>query len=288
MVFEVEHMAGKLTDADARNLIEAYRSGLPYKACAERFGISAMTAWKIIRDAGAGRDMSTAVNAGYRKLRASLVDEVVLRFDRGESVKAIAVALGVTDRRKIAQCLNDAGRSVRNRRQAMLLRMERSSPEERAALSAAAHGAIRSTKQSDIHARRRAVGNAHTLCRVGSYEADLIDALASSGKSAIPQFPVENRNIDIMVWPVAVEIHVNSGNPVNLPYTRRRIEQLTDRGLHVLYVWITPSHPFDAHAACRDVVAFYESVKRLPPGIGQYRVIRGSGKLVTAGCGDLH
>lgn len=228
------------------------------------------------------------------------VDEgdAIERYTGGESCKSIAQSYGVSDDR-IKGILGRAGVPWRGMSEARRVMWANRSPEERLVALANAHAATegrmgefarraKGVKKSSDYLEDRAATRHRTGSEIGYGEEIMRCWLLERGLVFEPQVPVDKYNLDLALAPVAVEIHVTPQSP--LYRTGRgaldRIEYLTNRGWHVIYVWVTKAH-FLSPQAADDVIAFYERAKADPSTVGEYRVIRGSGELVAVGRGDL-
>ncbi len=271
-------MPRKVTYPDIEDVRRLYDEGLSSLAIGRRYGIKKSTMLKWLHQQGfAFRPPGWR----YNDLSATIVD----LYQSGVSEKAVAERLGIE--RVVVRCrLLKAGVTPRNRSDAMYLRMSQTSPDERRHLTAAAHAAARGRIPREDEMASQAITRERTQKKVGNGERLFAQWLAGRGHVAILQKAVGRYNLDLAIPPVAVEIHVHPNDPLNRPRTRKRIEYLTDRGWHVLYVWIGKTH-FLTEAAADDAIAFLQRAKGDKAVPGMYRVIRGSGKLVTEGRGDL-
>lgn len=214
------------------------------------------------------------------------LDDLLRSYDNGASVKALSDRHGVA-RHAIGRILRENGRGVRNRSEGMFARMAQTSPEERARLTAACHSVMRGRRRGDVEMIRRARIHQSRLSRVGKGEGVLHEWLTNRGLTVIPQQAIDRYNIDLGCLPVAVELLVNAGSPMSKATDRRKVEYLTNRGIHPIYIWVTASHPL-SEAAADEVVTFYNLAKLDPSPIGKHRVIRGSGDFVTEGRGGFN
>lgn len=251
-------MPGKALNIDSRDLVELYSSGKTYQQVADTFGISVMAAHSRIRRAGAGRTKAEAIR--IRKVRelAPLIVPVVSDFDEGMSVLALHRKYGV-QRSTILRILADGGRQPRSGSAANKIRFR--SPEARGRQAIKAH------------------------LSMGKGESEFYELLAERGITAERQKIVGNRNIDLAVGNVAVEVHAGLYNPF-APCSRERdrCKELVRAGWHVVFVW-TAGRRISGYCADK-VVALIEELGGLPAIPGEYRVLSGDGKTAAAGCGD--
>jgi hypothetical protein len=97
------------------------------------------------------------------------LDNLLKRYRSGESEQQLAQSYGV-GRSIIRRILTENGVQPRGIGEAQLLRMQRLSPEERQALAAAAHAAVRGTKQSVEHRESIARTNSTRFNNVSKIE----------------------------------------------------------------------------------------------------------------------
>lgn len=262
-------MSRKANDTDLNNAVRDYIAGEGIESLAQRYHTGDRRLKELLTSLGLFRSIkeryTISSRKGSAKRRARLPiapDTVASRYLCGESEKALAFAFG-TNRNVIRARLIATGISPRNRSEAQTLRM------------------------TDIDARGMTTRQAHFA--FGRGETELADRLTECGMTLTRQMVIHNYNVDIASPPVAVELHARTTNPMGRAQAfreRKRIKQLTDWGWHVIYIWVSPGHIL-TDRAIKDVVTFTQTANRNPAGIGQYRVIRGSGELVASGCGDL-
>jgi transposase-like protein len=108
-------MARKLPTAVYERAVELYLSGKSAKAVAEELGISALTVYKAVREAG---HAPRPRGAHLKALRSKLTEEdkayIVQRYQQGDSSAVIAQALGVSSV-TVLRVLRQAGITIRNR-----------------------------------------------------------------------------------------------------------------------------------------------------------------------------
>ena len=206
--------------------------------------------------------------------------DAVKRYLSGEGLEPLAESLGTTYGRLKLVFLR-AGIQIRNRSDAMRTRLARMGPGGRAALTEAAHNAVRGRKRPadevDRFLQTRAISLAKSAAMVGKHERRLISMLEERGLNPTPQFPVWRYNIDIAIFPIAVEVHTGTGHPLNITKLRKRMKYLCDRGWWIIYVRATKHRPLSEDAADQ-IVSRFEFAQRQPAGRGKYRVIWGSGE----------
>lgn len=151
-----------------------------------------------------------------------------------------------------------------------------------------AWGANRGSKHTEKHKAARARTHERLRLKVSPYALTLNGWLRDRGIPTAMEFAVGRYNVDIASFPVAVEVHAYSFNPLGSTRwrERQRTRYLCDRGWLVIYVWIS-ARAFVLNEASADyVVSLVEEAKRDPSLVGEYRVIRGTGEFVSAGRPD--
>lgn len=278
--------------------IRDYLAGEGSETVGHRHHIDPNRLVRILRERGLLRDRATRYtfmaerHRGRRLKELPIGDaELARRYLAGESEKALAAAMGV-ERSMIRPRLLAAGVQPRGRSESMYIRMAGTTPEERLRLTSAAHDAVRGVRRDPRSVRAMGLSRALTLQSSMGVRHPVEDRVAillrALGVRAVEQYAVETYNLDFAIPPVAVEVHVGTNHPLGVARLRRRTEYLTDRGWHVFYVWLARYTSAVWPSLGEDLVAFLEAAQRDPSPIGQYRVVRGSGELVTSGRGDLH
>lgn len=212
------------------------------------------------------------------------VAEIAAAYLDGESEYSLGlryqVSRTVIRKRLIANSvqIRDMSAAGKNRAAAM-------TTQERARQAAAAHDAVRGTKQPLGLLERRARSRQESGRLDSDGERVLHDLLAQRGLTSVPQQAIGKYNVDLAVAPVAVEV-LGGGWHAYKRHHAVRTPQILDAGWHLVFVW---NHEGDSalRASAADyVVTFLEQVRRKPPSIGQYRVISGSGQPLSAGSAD--
>ncbi len=108
-------MSRRLPPAVCERAVELYLSGKSAKAVADELGISALTVYKLVREAGY---TPRPRGAHLKELRSKLTDEdkqhIIQRYKQGDSSTVIAQALGVSSV-TVIRILRQAGVPIRNR-----------------------------------------------------------------------------------------------------------------------------------------------------------------------------
>ena len=179
----------------------------------------------------------------------------------GRSLLSLSKEFG-HQRKTIQTWIERVGGTVRNRSDAMFVRMKNATPEQRQNLARAAHDAVRGTKRGDQELLNRALAK---CCLIGHGEAELLEALNVQKLPTEAQRPCGKYNIDIAVGEnIAVEI-VTQGNykPTSTRF-RERFEYLHDRGWCMICVTFRCNRKDALIGNLDDVVAFIQRAYRSP------------------------
>lgn len=277
------------TDHGTRQLIvERYLAGDTLAQVAEATGVSTTTAHRVVGAAGIMRPRGGGAE-GAAKRRKPVPDEAVARYLAGESEKAVAASLGVS-RQVIRRVLLERGIDPRNRSQGMFTRMARTEASERRRLTAAAHDAVRGTKQTDKHREKVATTLNGNLRSASHLEDALHAALAERGWHASRQTAVGRYNPDLTFPSVAVE--VCGGNWLFTDQRRnaryvRKIKDLGKLGWHTILVQISGlAGKTISNALIDEIITFVQFASMNPSARREYRMIGGDGKTYLSGYAD--
>ena len=214
------------------------------------------------------------------------IDDLVRRYNAGESEKALAESLGVS-RVVIRRRLVQAGIEPRGRSAAMYQRMADTPPAERAALTEAAHAAVRGVPKTPEFLIAKALGVERKGAAGGNVspaELALGGMLQDAGLTVVYQKAIGSYNADLTTGTVAME--VLGGQWHRIKSHRERLRYILDAGWDVIYIWVDGRHfPLSAGAA-EYVIAHCQFRDRNPAAPRCYRVIRGSGEFLAGGSAD--
>ncbi|EPG7809874.1 MULTISPECIES: helix-turn-helix domain-containing protein [Enterobacteriaceae] len=208
-------------------------------------------------------------------------DNIVRLYQSGISEQAIARKIGVS-RSVVKRRLEVAGIERRGRSTAAINRFSTSSLEERRIVTAAAISVRRGQVDSDEVRERRSMNQ--RADRVGMFESEIIENLASMGVACNGQFPVGPYNVDLTIAGTTVAVEIYSTHPSKDRMTRlhQRAKDILNYGYSMLVVQITyPNRIFDITAVCEKIISFRDFVSSNQSSVGHYGVIRGNGKIAT-------
>jgi len=216
--------------------------------------------------------------------------DAVQRYLSGEQTQSEAAASIGIRQTSFSDRLRRARIAGPNRAEAARRRAARMTVEERAALADSAHEAVRGMTRTADDLAKRALGKQRTMSHATDEERAVAAAvLGLSGVRPVLQQAVGKYNLDLGVADaVAVELfggnwHSHGRHLARLP---QRVEDIADAGWNLLIVWSRNGFRPEPGPVAQDVVAYLERTRSDPTFRRQYRVIRGDGEFIAAGCVD--
>lgn len=270
-----------LDDVQCDELVKLYKSGVKPKELMERFGISNSVLYRTLKRCG----------CETCQYRIQMPEGVVEAYESGESVYSIAKRLGVS-RNVVDRWLYWAGVQKRGCSEAGRVRAAKMTPEERAAQAAAAHeaakGRVCTEEERAMRARTVQLYAAIGRKKMSSSEATLYELLVERGITPTREKAIGRYNVDFAVNGTAIEVHGGGWHAVRQRRMREatRYNHILDAGWSVIIIWDTSYVRIDASGADK-VVSLLEGVGSDPTSVGEYWVIRGDGKLMSSGCGQM-
>lgn len=261
---------------NAHDLLELYKAGSSVQELAGRFGRPYSTVHAKLRSVGC----KFRCDMPPRKRQIS-VEKIAALYRSGKNTVEIS-KLAALSPAVVNYLLRRAGVQLRSASEAGLLRYRDSSPDERKAITAAAHVAARGRKAGFVELCRRAQGR--QCIEPSGYEAEMISTLNSAGLRIATQTPCGPYNIDITIESaIAVEIfggewHASGRHAARFP---KRARHILDANWHLLIVWVDARGEW-LDGANREIFALLDFARRYPTAIRQYRVIDSKGKLRIA------
>lgn len=224
-----------------------------------------------------------------RKVEFSHPDDVIRRYQAGESEKAIAKSLGI-GRPTVRRFLLRQGVQPRGRSESMFVRMARTPADERRALARAANRAARGRVVAESSMIKRAATREQRQSGVHASHRKFAGTLTvGCQRLAVCEKAVGPYNVDIAVGNVAVEIYGGGWHGYGRHRARsaERFRYLLDRGWRVVIVWTDQRYYPLGRGAAEYVIALADRLRRDPATPGEYWVIRGDGYELAAGSADL-
>jgi len=201
------------------------------------------------------------------------VTEIKRLYLSGVSENRIAEIFS-TARNVIRSRLSENGIHIRNRSEAEKLKWSRMNTAKRINQIRKAHDTVRGKPLTMEHLRKLALAKQRSMSKVGVGEDTVFKFLGDSGfKDVRRQVALDGYNFDFMVGTVAVELNVQSCDPLRRKFDFKKIEDVTGRGMTIIYLCVK-----DASHIRRE--SLEELVRRLnllcknPPAHGQYWMIR--------------
>lgn len=296
------------TDIDVNDFIRRYQSGETLKQLMAAFHIGHTKAKSILVSHGI-----ELLSSGkrHRALNEEQIKEVIELYVSGKTTREIGDIFGVS-KTTIRDYLRRANVPVRPRHynlQTALdamdpkeLYLKRSSaqrkrwraltPEQQKMLVRAAHKTWRGKHHSWDSKRKIALAKARRAESDSFYEQQIAQWLFERGIQFRQQTAIGYYNVDFTINDVAIEF--TSGWAYKDVITKRwqeRFKYIFDSGWHLYIIWHNTSLkslPPLSSVVCDDLVAWCEFLQSSPSIDRQYRVVRGSGELISGGCANIN
>lgn len=258
----------KFTPEQRAKAVRLYELGESARAAGAAIGATQGSVFNMLREAGVPVRSTSESRAIYfeRGGRPSVsrydipVDEVLARYLAGESAKSLADRFG-TCHDAIRRRLKKAGARIRPIAEAAPLRNQEQM----------------SARVAESRSRLRGWG-----------EDVMFEWLSQRGERPERQWPVGPYNLDLALWPIAVEIETCSANPLDYARTRKRVKHMIDAGWWLCYVLISRRTWVLLPVVADEIVALAKRARSLPAVPREHRVIRGCGEVATLVGDDLH
>lgn len=275
-------MSRKIALPDLHDLHQRHVAGESIQALADEFNVSKQVINRRFREAG------LTVYANF--LDRFDLDALYARYQSGASSKVLADEIGV-DAGTLRKAFKRCGFDIRSLSEARALEMGQLTPEGRLERTEAAHKAVRGSKQSLEFLERRALGVEQAGVIHPEFERPFFEMFHQVSREAFgvaPQKAISKYNVDFAVETVAVELFGGTWHNYGRHAQRfqARVKEILNRGFHLVVIWVEePLYPLTIEAV-NYVIAWAEFARRNPTAIRQYRVIKGNGKLMVAGCAE--
>lgn len=201
-------------------------------------------------------------------------EDLINRYHAGTSIKRLAEENNVS-RQVIYRLFRENSVPVRNRSDAMYVRMASLSKEEKQNLTEHANKALRGSKRAKKGLYQAAKTRQKSMQYIGAGELELIELLKEENINSIHQLAINQYNIDIAIRgaTIAVEIKIGTSiDPMTLASEAKKIKELTKLGWFVIYVMVKV--PADINSWHSKKIASYIKEFSLNPSLGgQYWVI---------------
>lgn len=269
---------------DVNDTVNLYLSGASCRSIGAKYNCSVNAIINCLKREGVyvgGKDWKDYL---FRKT-GLCSDDLLVMYNSGLWKNEIATRIGISEN-TIGKYLSFLGVPIaENASQAAKCVHERGGKEWSKSVSNSAHRAVKGLKRTDESLIQRA-NTLESIGRFGSSaERILFDMLVARGVNPIPQKAFSKYNIDIMVGNVAVEVTGRGRKLKDIPVIKEKIKLLLNSGYSMIWVWANKSFPIESGAADY-IVSYYQEVCLNPSLIGEYRVIRRDGKLISCGGPD--
>lgn len=271
-------MSRKIILADTDNIVKQYRAGVSTSDLASQSRVSKNVIYRILSDAG------ITLYCGRPSRNRPTIDEMLAIYNTGIGISGVAKKLGA-GRMYVIIAFKKAGIETRNPSQQQFARMARSTPEEIAYLTSAAHKACKGRQHTDDEITKRALTRFnHKTCKTSIYENTFADELAKLNIVFTQQAPVSRYNCDFIVNGVAVEIFGGGwhNHGAHLARFEKRTRYLFNAGFHVLIINASKFSPIDT-AVTNQAISLINSFSLDKSSARQYRVIWCRRDYVTGG-----
>lgn len=218
---------------------------------------------------------------GIVKYKYLDAEHIIKLYLSGQSENSLSKQFNV-NRGVIKNLLLSNNIERRDCEKALVNRMNMLSDSEKKALVKNAQIARRSHPTTQSELINRAIGMQKFNCRVGEFEIETLERLKYDGHNPIHQQAFGRFNFDIAVGNVAVEIYINTCNPLGRKHHIPKIVEVAHSNWNIIFVWINPRNKIFSDCAYNEIVKFIEFSASNPSFIGQYRVIRGTGEFYAA------
>lgn len=285
-IFEVINMSlCKFTDEQVNDIIKLYTvDNIGCKKIGEIFGCGDSPIRRILT-----RNGIEIVDRNAVKFSDIDIARIISAYDDGIGVNGIAKHLGINcSTAPIMRVVKSARGKTRNRSEQQFARMARSTPEQIAALTAAAHSANRGRVVSDDSVRKTAKGKEGKIHSRSKWEAFVLNLLNDSGLDFVISKAVNRYNIDFAVGSVAVEVFGGGWSTSNRARIDRyitRTKDLANLGYDVLFVVL---ESIDDVITTDQLVSEINLTNSLPTERRKYRVVWGSRNGSSGFCSDIN
>lgn len=218
-------------------------------------------------------------------------EECVNRYLAGESPASLALEYGFS-RMALIRNMARRGVPIRGRREAELLKNANRTPAERRAQTAAANAAARGRVASQAEREHVAASKERNKSHVSPYENRLTQLLRSQGIARAESQKAAGRyNIDVAIWPFAIEVFGGGWHAYGQHRTRSRarFEFLCAQGWAPIIVWcishvVGHEDPAPTPELAREIAKLYRGPTPRP---GSAWVYRFDGRLLATADADF-
>lgn len=276
-------MALVLPALQLQNLCRRYEAGESVKKLCGELGVTDKVVQRLLKSQGVSLRDSRAAKSLGRGFSDDDVGALHARYMAGESSVELAATVGCHSL-TLRNAFRRHGLPVRDASSAHTLSAARMTPEQRAAMTASAHDAVRGRKVSIAERSKTALTREANPPELSPAEARVLLNLESFGVHVQRERACGPYNIDFAVnRAVAVECfgggwHASAHHAAR---HEKRTRYLLDAGWDVVIVWIDERRHGGWVRALKKVIADLQRPGRDPSALREYRVIWGDGEQIS-------
>lgn len=260
-------MSRKIVFDNTDDIIKLYSAGMSGNDIACKLGVSPNCIFRLLHK------NNVPIIKSRARVRPS-IDTIMGVYNSGTGASGVAKALGC-GRGYVNMMLDKHGIHKRNQSEQQFERMRKASPEERQALTKAAHDAVRGKERPEDEIIERAkLRYATKHVRISEHETRLAEILESRNISFDTQIQVGRYNCDFVINGIAVEI---MGGQWHLfgPHAARfdkRTRCFFDSGYDILFVFLRSGYAVDS-TMTDHIMSSVDILGKDKTGVCKYRVI---------------
>lgn len=213
--------------------------------------------------------------------------QIIPLFDAGVGVAGVAKRLG-TSPTVIAKYLAEKGFHLRNRSEQQAARMQSSTPDQIAKLTAKAHEAARNRTVSKEERIKSALTREGKPDSRSKYDAAVFEIISQKYPEAIASKAIDVYNADIAIGPVTVEVFGGGWSITDRSRVSRyikRCKEIGEFGFHTIFFMVMKdSWLSDAS----ELISTIDIASRYPTSPSQYWVVWGNRQGSSGLCSQLN
>lgn len=272
-IFEVVNMPIKFSDADVQNIIKLRSvQGIAIAKIGEVFGVGYKPIARVLSSNGI-----TIKSSIIKNFTDSEKKSICKAYDFGIGANGIPEYLGLScSCAPVIRYLRSVYGTLRNQSQQQQARMDKSTPEEIAALTRRAHEASKGRKATFEERHKRAKTIEGHFNKLSPYEPTIFGILSKNFESVIPAKAIDVYNADFAIGSVAVEVFGGGwsiADKTRIARYLKRTKKLGELGYHTVFI-VLPNA--DAIGNASQLIAAVNEARSFPAAPGQYRVVWGN------------
>lgn len=262
----------KFSDADIKDIIKLRTiDNMPMKTIGQSFGCGEKPILRILKANGI-----TNFNSKKIEFTADELKSIYAAYESGIGANGIPKHVGLKcTAQPVIRVLKSKYGTLRDRSEQQQARMNRSTPEQIAALTANANKAAKGRKATFEERVKRAVTQEGKINSLSGYEADIFSVLSERFYKVTPGKQIEIYNADFAIGNVTVEVFGGGWAISDRKRINRYIErtkQIAKSGFHTIFIMLdNKSLIFDA----RKLISAVDIASLYPASPSKYWVIWG-------------